>query len=228
MRIAFYGDSLTAGIPGASTFRLLKSKLPEHTLLNYGRNDETALSLLQRIERTQPPYADLAFLWIGTNDVPVTSSTAQFLKRLQGRLWAPDILTFTEVYREVMNEVRHRADRVIAVTPALADELLDSERNQYMREIANAIREEAALYEDVTFLDLRSRFHAAMNGAEGREYVPFSTFSALWDAFTLRTAEKIDRASAQRGLQLTIDGIHLNNAGAALAAETFTEVIESH
>jgi len=35
-----------------------------------------------------------------------------------------------------------------------------------------------------------------------------------------------DRESLERGFHLTLDGVHLNNVGAGLAAEVFAEVIE--
>src|SRR5690554_2811517 len=41
IKIAFYGDSLTAGIPGVSYFNILRQRLPEHELLNFGQPDDT-------------------------------------------------------------------------------------------------------------------------------------------------------------------------------------------
>ena len=70
MKIAFWGDSLTEGRPGSSYFNNLAARLPDHDLVNYGRGGDTAISLHKRILRMEPlEPVDMAFLWIGTNDV---------------------------------------------------------------------------------------------------------------------------------------------------------------
>ena len=70
MKIAFYGDSLTEGLIGASYIEILREKLPEYTLLNYGKNGDTVLSLYRRIVKMKSlEPVDLAFLWVGVNDV---------------------------------------------------------------------------------------------------------------------------------------------------------------
>ena len=70
MRIAVFGDSLTYGMPGSSYFARLRRELPDHTLYNFGEGNDTVVSLYRRISRlrTGEPF-DLAFLWIGVNDV---------------------------------------------------------------------------------------------------------------------------------------------------------------
>jgi lysophospholipase L1-like esterase len=47
----------------------------------------------------------------------------------------------------------------------------------------------------------------------------------LLDTLILRTDEEIDRKATERGLHLTLDGVHLNSAGAGLVAEAFAEAI---
>jgi lysophospholipase L1-like esterase len=42
---------------------------------------------------------------------------------------------------------------------------------------------------------------------------------------TLRTDRQIDGKAAERGLHLTLDGVHLNNVGATLVAEEFAAAI---
>jgi len=50
----------------------------------------------------------------------------------------------------------------------------------------------------------------------------------LLDAWTLRTDGQIDGKAAERGLHLTLDGVHLNSTGAKLVAEEFAAVIHNH
>ena len=68
MRIAFLGDSLTEGSPGASFLRRLARLLPGDELLNLGRAGDTVPSLLARLRAGGVPAADAAVVWIGTND----------------------------------------------------------------------------------------------------------------------------------------------------------------
>jgi hypothetical protein len=65
MRILCFGDSLTRGFPGSSYFAILQEQLLEDTLFNYGKGNDTVVSLYRRISAVhfdQP--LDIAFLWI--------------------------------------------------------------------------------------------------------------------------------------------------------------------
>ena len=68
MQIAFLGDSLTEGWPGAAYFPLLQTRLPRHELLNLGRAGDTVADLLRRVAHRGLDPADLAFIWVGVND----------------------------------------------------------------------------------------------------------------------------------------------------------------
>ena len=76
MDIIFFGDSLTEGVPGASYYKILKEKLPEHNLVNCGKGGDTVNSLYNRIKKMNiSKKYDIAFIWIGTNDVFKKAST---------------------------------------------------------------------------------------------------------------------------------------------------------
>ena len=70
MRIAFFGDSLTSGIPGCSYVALLRAQFPGDVLLNYGKGNDSVVSLCRRLTRMgfDEPF-DIACLWVGVNDV---------------------------------------------------------------------------------------------------------------------------------------------------------------
>src|SRR5450759_2789641 len=68
MQIAFLGDSLTEGWPGAAYFPLLQKRLPRHELLNLGRAGDTVVALLRRVTHRGLDPVDLAFIWVGVND----------------------------------------------------------------------------------------------------------------------------------------------------------------
>jgi hypothetical protein len=70
MRIVLAGDSLTRGRPGSSFVDILSQKLPGHTLVNLGEGNDTVVSLYRRLSRRRwgEPF-DIAFLWVGVNDI---------------------------------------------------------------------------------------------------------------------------------------------------------------
>jgi hypothetical protein len=78
MRIAFFGDSLTSGVPGSSYLAILRQRFPDDTLLNSGKGNNTVVSLYRRISAM--PFdepSDIAFLWIGVSDVLQTDRWPQ-------------------------------------------------------------------------------------------------------------------------------------------------------
>lgn len=230
MKIAFYGDSLTEGFPGASYFRILKKRLPEHTLLNFGEGDDSAYSLYHRIIRRnllQP--VDLAFLWVGTNDVPLkTSSAAGMVKRLRGKPWAESPEIFQLQYRVLLDLIATAARRIVTVSPLLIGEELQSPFNRYLEVLSGIVRDISAHDPRTEFVDLRQTFITRLAGRPISQYLPGSVVRTLLDIITLRTHAQIDRVSRARGLHLTLDGIHLNSEGARCAADAFMRVIERY
>ncbi len=51
--------------------------------------------------------------------------------------------------------------------------------------------------------------------------------SALFDRHRSRTAAGCEKLSAARGLHLTIDGVHLNSAGAEIYLKILTPFLEN-
>jgi len=71
MRIASFGDSLTSGMPGCSYVAILREQFPDDTLLNFGKGNDTVVSLYCRISAIQVDGPlDIAFLWIGVRMCP--------------------------------------------------------------------------------------------------------------------------------------------------------------
>ena len=70
MRIGFFGDSLTEGLPGVPYVGILQERFPSDELVNFGRGGDSVVGTLQRVRslRSEKPF-DLAFVWTGVNDV---------------------------------------------------------------------------------------------------------------------------------------------------------------
>jgi lysophospholipase L1-like esterase len=227
MRIAFAGDSLTAGRPGSSYFAVLRERLAGQTLVNLGRGNDTVVSLYRRLAGLHlgEPF-DIAFLWVGVNDVargsPWTFQAVSLLKR-QPR--ARNLAEFRAYYEATLNLLRGYARRVVAVSTALKGEDVTNPWNCELDRLSEVIQELASRGERTEYLDVRAVMVERLAGKRISNYLPSSVIRVALDALTLRSDKQIDRRAAERGLHLTLDGIHLNSTGAQLVAETFLQII---
>jgi lysophospholipase L1-like esterase len=227
MRIAFVGDSLTAGVPGSSYLAVLHQRLPGHTLVNLGWPNDTVISLHRRMTQLRfvEPF-DLAFLWVGINDVGKHASWFHgAYSVLRRRRRARHLDEFRACYRDTLAHLGRAAGRVVAVAPLFKGEDLGSTLNCQVAVFAQAVEELPREDGQAEFLDLRPAFAARLAGRPISGYLPRDPLNVIWDALTLRTDAQVDRRSRQRGLHLTLDGLHLNSAGAEMVAEALEEVI---
>jgi lysophospholipase L1-like esterase len=228
MRIALFGDSLTSGVPGSAYLTILCRQFPDDTLLNFGKGNDTVVSLHHRVSAMpfDEPF-DIAFLWIGVNDVlPTDRWSHRTFHALLGQRRARDMDEFRSCFQATLDLLCENARRVIVAPPALKGENLESRSNRRLALLAQSIKDVAATYERVEFLDLRAIFAHALAGRPTSDYVLGSPLRVLLDALTLKTDGQIDVKATQRGLHLTLDGIHLNSAGAKLVAEEFAAAIQ--
>ena len=228
MRIGFFGDSLTSGVPGCSYLTMLRERIPEHTLLNYGRGNDTVVSLHRRVAgmRFDEPL-DLAFLWVGVNDVPrVDRWWYRAFHTLLGQRRARDLDEFRVNYQAALQLLCDRAARVIAAPPTLKGEDLENDWNRRLADLATLIEEIVTDCETAEFLDLRAAFARELAGQPRADHLPRNPLQVPLDALTLRSDAQVDARAAQRGLHLTLDGVHLNSAGAGLVAEELGAMIE--
>jgi lysophospholipase L1-like esterase len=228
MKIACIGNSLTRGVPGVSYFDLLRAKLPQHRWINLGRGNDTAVSLYRRLARL--PFADapfdLAFLWVGVNDVSKESAwwfrLANALRR-QPRAQSPT--QFRAYYQQTLDILVRHARRAIAVAPLLKGENVESEQNRQIDVLARAIAELTTRYEAVAYLDPRPAFYAELTGRQTSDYLKESPLRIVLDILTLWSAARVDEKAAERGLHFTLDGVHLNSAGAEMIADMFSKAV---
>ncbi len=228
MKVAFFGDSLTEGVPGVAYFSLLQQRFPESELFNYGKGGDTVISLLKRIESiTFPSKFDLAFLWIGVNDVFVkVSKMYPLLKKLRRQPWAKNHEVFTTHYKRLLNFLAAKADWLFTVPPVFIGEDLENPWNRELDVLNTVIRELSFFQENCEFIDLREIFKQKLTGQSPSPYVPRSLARFIKDTLILKTSGTLDRESLERDFQLTLDGVHLNTIGAGLTAEVFKDVIE--
>lgn len=227
MRIACFGDSLTSGVPGSSYFAMLRRHFPEDTLLNYGKGNDTVVSLYHRIlaVRFDQPL-DIAFLWIGVNDVSQKDTwSARTFNRLMGQRRARDTEEFRACFLTTLNHLCDRSRRLIVAPPAIKGEDLNNRWNGRLADLARLIQALSAECDRAEFLDLRTLFVRELAGKPVSDYLLPNPLNGLLDALTLRTDAQVDAKAAERGLHLTLDGLHLNSAGAGLVAREVSKAI---
>lgn len=148
MKIAFWGDSLTEGIPGSSFYRILTAKHPENSYENFGLAGDTSESMLMRLLDGGPYNSyDIIFLWIGTNDIFAFSGfDAELLKH-----------NFRKNFRSIIRELKKFAKTIICIPPLIIGEDPDDPSNREAEIIAGEIRDECRESE-LNYLDLRTAF----------------------------------------------------------------------
>ncbi len=234
MRIALIGDSLTEGIPGSSYAARLRDRLPQDTIVNLGLRNDTVVSLYRRLRgRCFDPSFDLAFVWVGVNDVarapwPSMSWTYRLAAVLVGKPRARDAEAFRGYYRDLLDVVTHYAAHIVAVSPLFKGEDLANPWNRELAFLGTLIEDLTAHDECMIYLDLRAIFAPKLAHRALSAYLPPNPWRVVLDALLLHTDTQIDRAAKARGLHYTLDGIHLNSTGASIVAEAFGRVIEAH
>ena len=168
MLIAFLGDSLTEGWPGAAFFPLLDRRMTEHGLLNRGRAGDTVADLLNRMRYQGLEPVDVAFVWVGANDAVIGAWDAA--EPGSGWTWPQRLMRLAGDYEELLEWTEARAPRIVVVRP-LVLEAEGSLWEQRAGEVAEAIARIAAGRQSCRVLDLLPAFEIAAGGGDG----PFTT-----------------------------------------------------
>jgi lysophospholipase L1-like esterase len=168
MLIAFLGDSLTEGWPGAAFFPLLAGRAARHRLLNRGRAGDTVADLFSRLRYQGLEPVDCAFIWVGANDAVMGAWDASGPG--SGWSWPERLTRLAGEYEELIEWTEARAPRIVVVRPLVleADGSLWEER---AAEVAEAIARIAAGRSSCRVVDLRPAFAAAPEDGGG----PFTT-----------------------------------------------------
>jgi len=170
MQIAFLGDSLTEGWPGAAYFPLLQRRLPQHELLNLGRAGDTVVDLLRRVTRRGLDPVDAAFIWVGVNDAVMGAWEA--VGEGDGACWgwAERLAHIRGDYERLVEWTAARAARIVCVRPIVL-ETAGSVWQEHADELGGVIVQLAGARDAAHLLDLRPAFAAAKDAGGG----PFTT-----------------------------------------------------
>jgi len=172
---------------------LLERRFPRHTLLNRGRAGDTTVDLLARVRRDGVDRADLAVVWIGTNDAFIAAGDwlpedGDWL--LAGEPtpdWSVVAAAVARTLDLVLGLVEPSAPRLLLLPPVAPDGDLGEPFTTRLDELAQVVEKAAGVRPQARFVDLRPAFSG--------------------------------------GGPFTIDGVHLNETGAAVVAEVLAAAI---
>jgi len=198
-----------------SYFDILKEKLPQHDLINSGRGGDTVISLYQRIKKLSISEThDIAFLWVGVNDVFVhVSWKFPITKLLFNQRWAKNMGDFINCYQRLLETVTYNAKKTFVV-------------NKRLGELSVEIEALATKYENVEYIDVRKDFISTLSSKKSSPFIPYRIIGDIIFAYLLNDPERVERKSKDRELYLTLDGVHLNNVGAHMIAKIFLHHIK--
>lgn len=221
MKMAFVGDSITEGIPGVGYVEVLKRKLPDHDILNYGKAGDTVISLLKRVKKIKfPEDIDVMILEVGVNDILVNVSGAYpLIKTVLNQPWCKNKQEFEKYFREVLSFLCPKAKKLVVVTPLLIGENMESKWNRTLGHLSPLYYRMVSEYSHASLLDAGGLFAVHLQDKTPSDYLSKSVFSVVSDAVLKIKPDLIDKKSRRRGLCYTLDGIHLNSAGANLFAD---------
>jgi len=234
-KIAFWGDSITEGVPGCSYIDRLALDPEAYRLENFGKAGDTVISLYHRLKAQElDADYDLIFLFVGVNDVFVKLSWSYGLMKMASKQpWARSEHAFAATYRKTLDLLAGKSRHVIAVSPLCLGEDLNSKWNSQLSQQREHISALTAQFGNVEYLNLyEDAFKPLLLAHQSEEqdvpnYLPTSATRVALDALLLRTTGRVDGTSEKRELFLTLDGVHLNDRGATVVAQAFRKRIEA-
>jgi len=229
MNIIFFGDSLTEGIPGISYLDILKEKLPKHNLVNAGKGGDTVISLYRRIKKMELKETyDIAFLWVGTNDILVhVSKKYPIIKRCCMKSWVKSTDDFSKRYQKILELISTNAKKIFVVSPAIIGEDVDNKWNKKLGELSLEIKKISSEFKNVDYIDMHKEFISFLSGKKPSKFILNGVFRDIIAAWLFNIPELVDKKSKRRGLYLTLDGAHLNTVGAKMVAKVFLRYIKN-
>jgi len=211
-----------------SYFDILKEKLPQHDLINSGRGGDTVISLYLRIKKLNISETyDIAFLWVGVNDVFVHISWKfPIIKLLFNQRWTKNIDDFISRYQKLLETITYNAKKTFVVSPSIIGEDIHNKWNKRLEELSVKIEALVAKYENVDYIDVRKDFISTLSSKKSSPFIPYRIIVDIIIAYLLNDPERVEGKSKNRELYLTLDGVHLNSVGAHMIAEIFLHHIK--
>jgi len=228
MDIILFGDSLTEGFPGIDYYKILKEKLPEDNLINCGKGGDTVTSLYNRIKKMNiSKKYDVAFIWIGTNDVlKKLLNKYPLINKILNQPYAKNMGEFRKYYIDIIEYVSLNAKKIFTVSPLIIGEDIHNKWNAELGRLCEEIEGISSKFENVEYLDLRKDFISVLSNKKISNYILPGTIIGSMLSGLFNDSKRVEKKSKERTLHLTLDGVHLNKTGAQMVADVFLERIK--
>lgn len=228
MNILLLGDSITEGVPGVSYVAKLEEMHPNSQFLNAGKGGDTVSSLMKRVKKMNDLNTyDHIVLFVGVNDIfGKLTTTYKLLKSLKRQFAAKDESMFKKQYQELVDYILLYNNNLIIIPPLLIGEDITNKWNQSLTGLRQVTKDIATKY-TLSFLTVYEEYYAYIQDKEISQFLPLSVKTLLKDVSGLSNSNLVDLKSKERGLHLTLDGVHINSIGANIISKAISGQIKN-
>lgn len=227
MKVVIAGDSITEGEIGFSYVKRLEEKYPHLEIVNMGLGGDTLIGISNRLLEYLRHHKDFDAIIIeaGHNDILIPffehgeKPYQMVAKSLQTRGSVPvtDMEFFEHQYNNLMKLVKQLTDRPIFITTlsCISEDLnrYTNLKRMHYNEVIRALVDEHQL----NLIDIGPVFNEVLEKCVTNNYLLNDFFRAfVFDSKLIKTPEYLRNLSQERKLNLTIDGVHLNEKGAEI------------
>gem|GEM_PF-2344286 len=235
MEIVFAGDSITKGAVGVNYLKLIEKDFPACRIINLGLGGDTAAGITRRLERCLAEHkrAAAVFLQAGHNDVllplfrrraPGLRCLAALLEKRGSRAEGNPALFAGFFEKRLLETAEKFHGQIVLLTLSCVNEYMHSEAEAVRRELNENIRRIAGKH-GFLLADVGAAFDDLL-GNEGKDVEIRTLGDIAVSGYSSVSLSALRRLSRNRGLKLTIDGVHLNEQGAQVYRRSVSPVIE--
>lgn len=227
MKILFIGDSIIRGTTGVNWIKHLIRKHPEWTIENEGVNGYTLTKVKERLGKKlklSRSY-DAIVLQGGINDILIPSlqergsmfrkASDQLIKK--GYHPLQDQEKIETVFHDMISLIKHRTNAHIILTTIGC---MNEDPGFYLnekRDVINKIIRKVARLSGCSLADTAAIFDQYLGRRKTKTYFLEGFFNTTYlDKLQCHVLNRADALSRERGLHLTIDGVHLNSRGGVI------------
>jgi len=135
-----------------------------------------------------------------------------------------DLEDFRKNYDQILNIIKPFSKKIYTVSPLILGENIKNIWNESLRVLSNEITKISSKSKNIEYIDLQKKIYKILSSQKSSEYI-IETKGQIGD-YISKTSENIKKISNKNHLQLTIDGVHLNNKGAQIVADIFYKTIK--
>ena len=237
MKLLFIGNSITKGEIGESFVDLFKEQYPDWIIKNAGENGNTLKNVSDRIagEIENSDY-DFIIIEAGYNDIllPYLDKKGllfrfafRYLVRKGLRPVGPE--KFQVKLSQMVAFIQSKTNsKIILTTLGCINENLSSEVNS-SRIGYNDLIVKVANEHNCLIADIAQEMESLLKNSNQTDYLLNNFLNSVYfDKRRCKTSGGPDKMSAKRNLSLTIDGVHLNSAGAMIYKQAIEREINKN